>query len=192
MKTRQPLCARTSADEDEPRQLPALAGVGRPVEIDGGRAGRRRQARAGRAHEAGDLLRAFLLDPKQHEEGAELLGQHVAGRGSCAIASSASSTVRDRVSVLPRPRMLMKRAKGCGSRIMRAAPCRVRRAPGLPAGTAAAAARARPDSMASATPLTPSSASGSGRDIVRDLRRRRTNSTPPARERCRADRPARR
>ena len=66
-----------------------------------------------RADKTGEFRGAFLLHAQQHEEGAELLGQHRAGE-IIVIASSASSSVRARVRLRPRPRMAMKRAKGCG------------------------------------------------------------------------------
>ena len=61
--------------------MPAFSRVGRPVEIDARRArGRRGEARAGGADEAGDFLGALLLHPKQHQKGPELLGQNLSGQ----------------------------------------------------------------------------------------------------------------
>ena len=65
--------------EEEPRQLPLLAGIGGPVEIDARRIGRR-QRRARGADEARDLLPCFLLDAQQHQERAELFGQRFSGQ----------------------------------------------------------------------------------------------------------------
>ena len=60
-----------------PGRTTRLAGVAGPVE-GGARLARRRQSRPHRAHEAGDFVRALLLHPQQHQEGADLLRQRLA------------------------------------------------------------------------------------------------------------------
>ena len=51
-----------------PRQMAFFARVGGPVEIN--RNVRRRQSFPDRIHKTGQLLRAFLFVPEQHQEGA--------------------------------------------------------------------------------------------------------------------------
>src|SRR5208337_1275634 len=65
--------------EDKPGQLPALAGVGGPIEIGLRQRRRKRHRLACSADETGDFLGAFLLHPKQHQKRAELLRQNLAG-----------------------------------------------------------------------------------------------------------------
>ena len=60
--------------EQEPRQLPLLAGIGRPIEIDARRVGRNFEGSARGANEAGDLLARLFLHPQQHQERADLFG----------------------------------------------------------------------------------------------------------------------
>ena len=64
--------------EQEPGQLALLAGIGRPVHGDEAGLG----SGEGLAHglgETGDFLGALLLHAQQHEKGAELFGQDLAG-----------------------------------------------------------------------------------------------------------------
>jgi hypothetical protein len=58
--------------EKVPRQLALLACVRRPVQVHCGRIRGQRERLPRRTHRAGDLFGCLLLDPHQHEEGAEL------------------------------------------------------------------------------------------------------------------------
>ncbi|KAF1068201.1 MAG: hypothetical protein GAK45_01428 [Pseudomonas citronellolis] len=61
---------QTFGGQQEPRQMAFLAGVAGPVQVHGNIL--RGQTGAYGIGEAGELFRAFLLVPQEHEEGTEL------------------------------------------------------------------------------------------------------------------------